>query len=165
VNSLKVLTVSAVSIWVGAIAFFSIFVAPAAFSVLDRESAARLVTTVFPRYYLFGLVFGLLGLIGVVGRLLRTAGRQAPWGTLALLLLMLGLTLYAIWVLLPASETARAAMRAAGAAPGSAAPEGRAFARLHRTSVFLNGVTLLAGLALVCLEAFRSNTLLTPARQ
>ncbi len=154
-NYLKILTVSTASIWLGAIAFFSIFVAPVAFSVLDRESAGRLVTTVFPRYYLFGLVFGLLALVGVVGRLLRTAGRQAPWGSLALLLLMLGLSLYAIWILLPASESARAAMRAAGVATGSAAPEARAFARLHRTSVLLNGVTLLAGLALVCLEAVR----------
>lgn len=154
-NYLKLLTVSGVSVWLGAMAFFSIFVAPAAFSVLDRESAGRLVTAVFPRYYLFGLVFGLLALVGVVGRLLRTAGRQAPWGSLALLLLMLGLTLYAIWVLLPASESARATMRAAGVAPGSVAPEARAFARLHRTSVFLNAVTLLAGLALVCLEAIR----------
>lgn len=50
-NPFKVLTISSVSIWLGAMAFFSIFVAPAAFTVLDRESAGRLVTTVFPRYY------------------------------------------------------------------------------------------------------------------
>ena len=154
-NPLKVLTISSVSIWLGAMAFFSFFVAPAAFSVLDRESAGRLVTTVFPRYYFFGLVLGLVGLVGVTGRLLEGGGRHAPWGALALLLLMLGLTLYAIWVLLPASETARAAMRAAGVAATSAAPEARAFSRLHRVSVILNGVTLLAGLVLVCLEAVR----------
>ena len=34
--------------------------------------------------------------------------------------------------------------------------EAQAFARLHRVSVILNGVTLLAGLALICLEAVRS---------
>lgn len=135
-------------------AFFSIFVAPAAFSVLDRESAGRLVTTIFPRYYLFGLGFGLLGLLGVAGRLLGS-GRQAPWGSLALVLLMLVLCLFAFYVLLPASESARSAMRAAGVVPGSSAPEAQAFARLHRLSVILNGVTLLAGLALVSLEAIR----------
>jgi len=156
VNQLKVLTISAVSIWLGAMAFFSIFVAPAAFSVLDRESAGRLVTTVFPRYYLFGLGFGLLGLLGVAGRLLPGGGRQAPWGSLALVLLMLALCLFALYVLLPASESARAAMRAAGVVPGTSAPEAQAFARLHRLSVILNGVTLLAGLALVSLEAIRS---------
>lgn len=136
-------------------AFFSIFVAPAAFQVLDRESAGRLVTTVFPRYYLFGLVFGLLGLVGVTGRLIGGGERPAPWGTLALLLLMLALTLYILLVVLPASEEARAAMRLAGATPGSGAPEAKVFARLHRLSVTLNAATLLAGLALVCLEAIR----------
>ena len=90
-NPLKVLTISSVSVWLGAMAFFSIFVAPAAFTVLDRESAGRLVTTVFPRYYLFGAVLG-----------------------------------------------------------------AQAFARLHRLSVILNGVTLLSGLALIGLEAVRS---------
>ncbi len=154
-NYLKVLTISSISVWLGAIAFFSIFVAPAAFSVLDRESAGRLVTAVFPRYYFFGLAFGLLAFVGVAGRFLPGDGRQAPWGSLALVLFMLALSLYALWILLPASETARAAMRAAGALPGSAAPEALAFARLHRLAVALNGVTLLAGLVLLVLEALR----------
>ncbi len=155
-NSLKVLTVSSVSIWLGAMAFFSIFVAPSAFAVLDRESAGRLVSTVFPRYYVFGAVFGLLALAGVAGRFLGRAGREAPWGSLALLLLMLGLTFYILLVLLPGAESARAAIRAAGAASGSPTPDAQHFARLHRISVVLNAITLLAGLAVVCLEAVRS---------
>lgn len=155
-NLLKMLTVSSVSVWVGAMLFFSFFVAPAAFSVLDRESAGRLVTMVFPRYFVFGLVLGLMGLAGVVGRLLTVGERQAPWTALVLVLLMLVLTGYALVFLLPAIETARVAMQAAGAESGSAAPEAQAFAWLHRLSVTLNGVTLLAGLALVCLEAVRS---------
>ena len=155
-NPLKVLTISSVSVWLGAMAFFSIFVAPAAFSVLDRESAGRLVTTVFPRYYLFGAVLGMVGLVGVVGQFLGSGGRQAPWGSLALLLLMLGLTFYAMLVLEPQIQSTRHALRSAGIAPGSGTPEAHAFARLHRLSVVLNGITLLAGLALVCLEALRS---------
>lgn len=155
-NPLKVLTISSVSIWLGAMAFFSIFVAPAAFSVLDRESAGRLVTAVFPRYYAFGAALGLVGLVSVVGRLFVTPGRQPIWWTLALLLLMLGLTFYAILALEPQIQESRLALRSAGIAPGSGAPEAQAFARLHRLSVILNGVTLLAGLALICLEALRS---------
>jgi uncharacterized membrane protein len=154
-NYLKLLTVSSVSIWLGAMAFFSIFVAPAAFSILDRESAGRLVGAVFPRYYVFGLVFGLIALVGVAGRLFLDGARRTPWIPLGLLLLMLVLTLYTLLVLLPALDSARAAMRAAGAPPGSATSQARHFSRLHQTSVILNGVTLLAGLALVCLEAIR----------
>lgn len=155
-NPLKVLIISSVSVWLGAMAFFSIFVAPAAFSVLDRESAGRLVTTVFPRYYAFGATLGVVALAAVVGQLLATGGRQAAWWTLGLLLLMLGLTFYAILVLEPHIQQTRLALRSAGIAPGSGAPEAQAFARLHRLSVVLNGVTLLAGLALICLEAVRS---------
>ena len=155
-NPLKVLTISSVSIWLGAMAFFSIFVAPAAFNVLDRESAGRLVTTVFPRYYLFGAVLGMVGLVGVVGQFLRSDARQAPWGTPALLFLMLGLTLYALLLLEPQIQSTRLALRSAGLAPGSGGPEAQAFARLHRLSVILNGMTLLAGLALICVEAVRS---------
>lgn len=154
-NYLKVLTLSCVSIWVGAMAFFSFFVAPAAFSVLDRESAGHLLTTLFPRYYVFGLVLGVLALAGLVGQLVARAAVEGLWGSLALVLLMLILTSYALLVLLPQSEAARAAMRAAGALPGSAAPEALAFARLHRWAVVLNGLTLLAGLALVLVEAVR----------
>lgn len=155
-NLLKILTISSISVWVGAMVFFSIFVAPAAFSVLDRESAGRLVTAVFPRYYVFGLVLGLIALVGVMGRFMADAGRQAPWGALALVVLMVVLTGYTLAFVLPAVESARVAMRAAGAEPGSTVPAAQAFARLHRLSVILNGVTLLAGLALVCLEAIRS---------
>jgi len=155
VNYLKVLTLSCVSIWIGAMAFFSLFVAPAAFSVLDRESAGHLVTTVFPRYYVFGLVLGVLALAGLVGQLAARAAVEGLGGSLALVLLMLILTSYALLVLLPQSEAARAAMRAAGALPGSAAPEALAFARLHRLAVVLNGLTLLAGLAFVVVEAVR----------
>ena len=94
-----------------------------------------------------------LGLIvGVVGQFFGSGGRQAPWGTLALLLLMLGLTLYAMLVLEPQIQSTRLALRSAG----SGVAEAQAFARLHRISVILNGVTLLAGLALICLEAVRS---------
>jgi hypothetical protein len=155
VNLLRVLTVSSVSAWVGVMVFFSLFVAPAAFSVLDRESAGRLVSAVFPRYYAVGLVLGLVGLAGLAGRLLAGERGPAPWA-LALLLLMLGLTAFTMLVLLPQLEEVRATLRAAGVAPGSGLPETRAFGRLHGLSLILNGVTLLAGLALLCLEALRA---------
>lgn len=143
-NFLKLLTIVSISIWLGSMAFFSGFVAPAAFSVLDRESAGRLVRTVFPRYYLFGIGLGTLGLVGVVGRLL--SGRESPWSALVLLLLMLGMSGFAMFVLLPQLEALRQA------------PTGQplAFARLHFFSVALNVTTMLAGLALVFVEGLRA---------
>jgi len=120
--------------------FFSAFVAPTAFSVLDRESAGRLVSAVFPRYYVFGVGLGILALAGVVGRW-RTGA--LPWGPLVLLLLMLGMSAFSLLVLLPQLQTLRPAV------PGGSL----AFARLHLFSVALNLTTMLAGLTLVVVEA------------
>lgn len=128
--------------------FFSAFVAPAAFSVLDRESAGRLVNTVFPRYYLFGISLGILALIGVVGRFLQ--GREIAWGPLVLVVLMLGLMLgmnvFSMLVLLPKLHALRQAM----------AGSSLAFARLHRLSVALNLATMLAGLTVVLVDGLRA---------
>lgn len=124
--------------------FFSAFAAPLAFSVLDRESAGRLVTAVFPRFYLFGIALGILALIGMLGRSLP--GRDIPWGPLVLLLLMLGMSLFALFVLLPKLQALRQGM------PGTA----MTFARVHLFSVALNLTTMLAGLTLVIVEALRA---------
>lgn len=139
-NFLKLLTIVCVSLWLGSMAFFSGFVAPTAFSVLDRESAGKLVRAVFPGYYLFGIALGTLALVGVVGRLL--SGRESLWGPLVLILLMLGTSAFALFVLIPQLETVRQAM------PGQSS----AFARIHFFSVALNVVTMLAGLTLVFVE-------------
>lgn len=135
---MKLLTISSVSIWLGAMIFFSAIVAPQAFSVLDRQSAGLLVGTVFPRYYLFGITLGMLALVGVVGRFLQ--GQEIAWAPLVLLLLMLGISVFTLFVLLPQLE----ALKQPGPPP--------AFARLHRVSVALNLATMLAGLTLVVVE-------------
>ncbi len=142
-NFWKLLTIVSVSVWLGVLVFFSAFVAPAAFSVLDRESAGRLVSTVFPRYYGFGVVLGTLALAGVIGRL--GSGRELPWGPLVLLLVMLALSVFSLVVLLPKLHALRPPI------PGAST----AFARIHRLSVALNLATMLAGLTLVFERAVR----------
>jgi len=143
VNGLKLLTIMSVSLWLGAIIFFSAFVAPSAFSVLDRESAGRLVSAVFPRYYVFGLVLGIIALGGLAGRVLLS--REVPWGPFVLLLLMLGMNAFTLFVLLPQLQALRPAT------PGASL----AFARLHLLSVALNVLTMLAGLTLVWVDGLR----------
>lgn len=144
-NFLKLLTIVSVSLWLGAIFFFSAFVAPAAFSVLERESAGRLVSAVFPKYYLFGLVLGVIALGGIVGRALGP-GREVPWGPFVLLLLMLGMNAFTLLVLLPRLQELRPAT------PGGSLT----FARLHLLSVILNVTTMLAGLTLVFVDGLRA---------
>jgi len=127
----KQLTVVAMALWLGAMGFFAFVVAPAAFATLEREAAGRLVSVVFPRYYSVGLALGLAALAGLGARWLGGGWRSWDWWPVGLVLLMLGLTLYAGAVVLPAAHAAREAMRQAGIDPAAAA----GFARLHRLSV------------------------------
>jgi len=139
----------AVSLWLGAMAFFAFVVAPAAFATLEREAAGRLVAAIFARYYLAGIVLGFLALAGCVGSGMLRGWRGLDWLPLALVVLMLALTLYAWAVVLPAAHAAREA--GAGATPAEA---GR-FARLHRLSGVLNGTVMIAGVALLVVEVIR----------
>jgi len=143
----------AVSLWLGAMAFFAFVVAPAAFAALEREGAGRFVAVIFPRYYLAGTLLGVLALGGCVGRGILRGWRAWDWLPLGLVLLMLALTLYAWTVVLPAAHAAGEAMRQAGAVTRS--PEAVRFARLHQLSAMLNGVVMIAGVVFVVMEAMR----------
>jgi len=142
----------AVSLWLGAMGFFALVVAPAAFATLDRDAAGRLVSVVFPRYYQVGVVLGVLALAGCVARVRMAGGRAADWISLALVLLMVALTLYAWAVVLPAAHAAREAMRPSGADTAAVAAR---FARLHRLSGLLNAVVMIAGVACLAVEVMR----------
>jgi uncharacterized membrane protein len=143
----------AVSLWVGAMAFFALFVAPAAFSTLEREAAGRLVSVIFPRYYQVGVALGAVAVAGCVGRGLLGGWRGLDLVPLGLTTLMLGLTLYAWLVVLPAAHAAREGMHRADG--GQVSPEATRFATLHRLSSALNGVVMLAGVVVLVMEATR----------
>src|SRR5262249_57370737 len=84
-----------VSAWLGAMAFFAFLVAPAAFTALDREAAGRFVSVVSPRYYLVGVVLGVVALGSCVVSGMTRGWRTADWFSLLLVSLMLALTIYA----------------------------------------------------------------------
>jgi uncharacterized membrane protein len=142
-----------VSLWLGGMGCFAFLVAPAAFATLDREAAGRLVTVMFPRYYVTGIVLGAFALASCVGRGAMRGWRGSDWLPLGLVVLMLALTLYAWAVVLPAAHAAREALRAAG---GSASTtEAIRFSRLHRLSGGLNAVVMAAGIVFLVMEATR----------
>jgi hypothetical protein len=121
----------ALGVWLGAMVFFSFVAAPTVFSVLPEADAGTVVNAVFPKYYVFGAVLGIVALAA-------GAGRGAVTGFATPLLALLGATLvgvvlfaYSRWVLVPRME-------AAG---------DDAFERYHRQSVILNGLAMLAVVA------------------
>jgi uncharacterized membrane protein len=152
---MRLLPVAAVLVWLGVMAFFAGIVAPAAFATLDREAAGRFVSAVFPRYYLLGTVLGGLAVASLGAPALLGRGRSGEWLPLLLVAVMLAATLYAWLVVLPSAHAAREALRQTGATMGAASPEAMAFARLHRLSGILNGVTMLAGALFLVLSVVR----------
>lgn len=142
----------AVAMWLGVMGFFALGVAPAAFGALDRDAAGRLVSAVFPRYYLVGVVLGACALAALAARAMSSGVRGGDWFSLGAVAGMLALTLYAWLVVLPAAHTAREAIKQGGAA---AQVEEVTFARLHRLSTMLNGIVIVTGLTFVAFEAVR----------
>ena len=120
--------------------FLSFLVAPAAFRVVDRPVAARVMEGVFPGYYGFGLTTIAMALALVLVLALREPG-PLRWVTVALLALTLVGTVYAGHVLLPEAHAAR--LRAQAAPAGDLAPI--EFSRLHRRAVAVNITIFLTG--------------------
>jgi Domain of unknown function (DUF4149) len=112
-------------LWLGSTVFFSFFIAPVLFRVLAAPDAARVVRAVFPRYYLLGIVCGLV-LCSLL--LLRW-----DWPRLAAVIFLTLIDLYCRQFLTPRINEAR------DAGP----PRQREFDRMHRISVQLNGVVML----------------------
>ena len=140
---MRLLAGATILLWIGVMGFFGAVVAPAAFTTLDREAAGRFVSAVFPRYYAVGALLGASALVALLARVGRGAG--GGWVGLGLVAVMLGSTLYAWLVVLPSAHAAREALRQAAPAAGAVSSESLAFARLHRLSSVLNGVSLVAG--------------------
>jgi uncharacterized protein DUF4149 len=137
---LRVLVVVCVAGWLAISTFFSFAVAPLAFRVIDRGVAGQLVSAVLPRYYDWGIVLCAIALTAsAVVSGMRPRGRALAG--VALCGTMLGLLLWASIVVLPRAESARRTR------------DDAAFALAHRSSVQLNGLTMLAGTAVLLLEA------------
>ncbi len=140
-------------LWVGAIVFFSFFVAPSAFSALpSRHLAGTLVSLVLTRLHQLGIVAGILYLVG--GIVLSTIAPAAPRVLSArhlLIVLMLVLTIASQWIVAPRMVALRSAMVSIDATPADN-PLRVEFNRLHRWSVWLEAGTLLLGLATLFLH-------------
>ncbi len=153
---MRQLTIVATTLWLGAMGFFAFVAAPAAFGVLGRESAGRLIAALMPRYHWIGLALGVLALCGIIGRWGRAGAALLDRLPLALVLLMLALTAWSLFVLLPQVDSLRLALPP-GRPPEAlaASPEAARFARLHTLSTLLGLSVMAAGIGVVLLEALR----------
>ena len=128
--------------WLGAIIFFSAFVAPVVFTQLPIAEAGKVVSVIFPRYYVLGYVAGIVAVaLAVYFAIAR--GARGWWSGAALLLAVaLALTLYAGLVIRPRVDALRSVSEEQNPDPARKAE----FDRLHRLSVILNGDVLILDL-------------------
>ena len=87
--------------WLGGMVFFTALVAPIAFKALPMAEAGKLLSALFPRYYLLGYICGAIGSILAIF-LCATRMPRMWWAMAALALaIALGLTVYAGAVVRP----------------------------------------------------------------
>lgn len=148
----------ALTIWGGMVFFFSFMTTPAVFDNLDRDTAARLLGDLFPRYFAVQLDCILIALAAVGARLLWGARRLITGIAAGLLTLALALALYANFSLLPRMADAQARVPSFVTTPRDA-PERATYGQLHGQAMILNAITALLGGATLALIAFEPRLL------
>ncbi len=153
---LRAIRLLAVVFWVGSLLFFAFVLAPIAFHVLPSTHEAGLVVggTLVVLHWI-GLVCGTLFLLCTIALWNnRLAARRHLYVIeAALVALMLAITVYLQFSVIPAMERDRAQ---AGGNVDAAAPDNPArldFERLHPLSERYEGAALFAGLGIICLMA------------
>jgi Domain of unknown function (DUF4149) len=128
--------------WLGGMIFFSIFSAPIIFRVLTRADAGKVVSGIFPRYYLLGYIAGAIAL--VLALYFCVAGSSRLWWILSAvaLAIALGLTVYAGAVLRPRIDSIHIVAEEQSPDPAQKIE----FDHLHRLSVSLNGGVMVLNL-------------------
>ena len=135
----------AVSLWAGGSAIFTLLLTPILFKTESRDVAARIVGNLFPAYFKWGLVCGLVALV------CRLAGRglhlKLP---VVVLIAMLAVTsIQAFYVEPRAAELKRQIGSFETTAKDH--PLRRDFSRLHGVSAVCNLTVLAGGVVLVLL--------------
>jgi heme A synthase len=118
-----------ISIWSGTIIFFSAVVAPTVFKSLDEREAGVFLRAFFPKYYIFGIV---LGVISIIYLLFSPVHSHLLYSILAMTVLTI-LGRMSIPIINKARDTNNE----------------QAFKRYHLISVIMNVLTLVIGIIIL----------------
>ncbi len=154
----------ALGCWGGAVVFLIGISTPTTFGQLDRDAAARVLGSVFPRFFALSLICICLALAVAVLRLWwGTAPRRVAATSVVLLSLALALVVYVMVALLPEMARAQAQVGSFVTTPTDA-PARLAYGRLHGQSMIVNAVAALLGGATLILAACNPTLLTWPPR-
>jgi hypothetical protein len=142
------------ALWLGGMIFFAFFTTRIIFDTLPKPDAGKVVSAIFPSYYMLGYVTGAIALI-LAFYLAFSRGPRLWWSLSGLALtIALGLTLYAGAALRPRIS----AIRSVATDPNPDPAVKAEFEKLHRLSVMLNAGTIVLNL----LALLSSASALTP---
>ena len=118
-----------ISIWSGTIIFFSAVVAPTVFKSLDEREAGVFLRAFFPKYYIFGIV---LGVVSIIYLLFSPLHSHLLYSIIAMTVLTI-LGRMSIPIINKARDTNNE----------------QAFKRYHLISVMMNVLTLVIGIIIL----------------
>ncbi|MDD2898510.1 MAG: DUF4149 domain-containing protein [Desulfuromonadaceae bacterium] len=135
----------AIAFWVGGNALFTFVLTPLLFKTEGRDVAGRIVGTLFPAYFRWGLACGAVALIC---RLLLRGGKLEL--AAVLLIVMLATTSFQAFYVAPKAAELKAGIVSFETTPKDH-PLRQQFSRLHGVSAICNLVVLAGGVVLVVL--------------
>jgi Domain of unknown function (DUF4149) len=136
----------AVSFWVGGVAIFTFVLTPIIFRVNDRDTAGKIVGTLFPGYFRWGLGCGAVALTS----LLFTRGKNfVP--SLSILIVMLSLAAFQAFYIEPRAAALKGEIPSF-VTTSKEHPLRREFSRLHAVSAVCNLTVFAGGVLLVLIR-------------
>lgn len=139
----------AASVLVGKVILLSFVVAPVLARELEPAAFGTVVRAMFPAYYALGMTAAAVGLFSVTAVLLAQGQETTTLLALALWAGVLAIELYCRTPLTPRINALSDRLKDQAFLRYREPPLQRAWDRLHRRSVWLNGTVLLLGLCLV----------------
>lgn len=135
----------AIALWVGGSSLFTFVLTPTLFKTESRDTAGRIVGSLFPGYFRWGLACGAIALIC---RLLFRGGRVDL--AALVIVLMLAVTSFQAFHVEPKAAEIKRQIVSFETTPKSD-PMRRQFSRLHGVSAVCNLVVIAGGIVLVIL--------------
>jgi len=136
----------AVACWVGGISLFTFVLTPTIFKSFNRDMAGRIVGVLFPGYFKWGLLCGVIALVTIF------MSSTVKYKTVAVVIIavMLAITTVQACVIEPKAAALKKAIPSFETTPKED-PLRVQFRRLHGGSVVSNLVVICGGIALIVL--------------
>jgi hypothetical protein len=139
----------AVAVLVGKVVLLSFVVAPILAKTLERESFSTVVRQLFPAYYALGMGAAILGLVSLSGLAMIRGMNPSLLVAGVIWLIILAAEAYCRSPLTPQSNAMRDRLKEQESRGAVDPALQTAWNRLHRRSVYLNSLVLLAGLCVL----------------